>query len=271
MTVHPHNDYSMAPYMGQSPNHGHGQPSPKDDVPPPIHHYLGHYTVSGSCNEPDVQNYFGDVDATYITRGPGGQISHLPHHMMTTTAGPTPILTQPDPTQYRSIPGLPMTSRDSVIEDLLGPPNATYQHRVTTTTRRKPKKVPSQNKRAGSRPVANVIKAMEAARAASQDNDSESLGEGPEVVTLDDKCEEDSRFIFETRKNLVKSGMKGKGMWEAISKRYQEVYGRTLEKATLQMRLTRAFAKHAVWPEKEVSAPFSTCATKAKLLTFCPD
>jgi hypothetical protein len=90
---------------------------------------------------------------------------------------------------------------------------------------------------------------------ASQDNDSEAFGDGVEAVTLSDKCDDEARFIFETRRNLVRSGMKGKGMWEEISRKYEEVYGPRLEKATLQMRLTRAFAKHAIWPEREVSFP----------------
>jgi hypothetical protein len=117
------------------------------------------------------------------------------------------------------------------------------------------KKVPSQ-KRAPSRGLAQ--QALRAVEIASQDNDTESLGEGAEAVALSDRCEDDARFIFETRKNLVKSGMKGKGMWEEISRKYEEVYGQRLEKATLQMRLTRTFAKHAIWPEKEVSFHYFT-------------
>jgi hypothetical protein len=114
------------------------------------------------------------------------------------------------------------------------------------------KRLPRE-KRPPSRPF---VRAMEEA---GRNTDLESLGDGDEVVTLSEKCDEEARFIFETRKALVDSGMKGKGMWEEISRKYEEVHGQRLEKATLQMRLTRAFAKHAIWPEKEVSPlPFSS-------------
>lgn len=266
LTVHPHaTEINMTPYMRQSPNHMHGHPSPKDDVPPPSNPYLGHYTVS--CDESDMSNSFRDypnfnevdqVDPSIFARGPGGQVSHMHPHMMTTSAGPAPILAHPDPIHYR----MQMAPRAGEIEDLrhtdvltMGHPGQPpYQsQRVTTASRRKPrvKKEPSVQKRPASRPLAQQT--LRAMGALGQDNDAESLGEGTEAVVLSDKCEDDARFIFETRINLVKSGMKGKGMWEEISRKYEEVYGQRLEKATLQMRLTRTFAKHAIWPEKEVS------------------
>ncbi|KAH8906131.1 hypothetical protein BR93DRAFT_969343 [Coniochaeta sp. PMI_546] len=265
LTVHPHaTEINMTPYMRQSPNHMHGHPSPKDDVPPPSNPYLGHYTVS--CDESDMSNSFRDypnfnevdqVDPSIFARGPGGQVSHMHPHMMTTSAGPAPILAHPDPIHYR----MQMAPRAGEIEDLrhtdvltMGHPGQPpYQsQRVTTASRRKPrvKKEPSVQKRPASRPLAQQT--LRAMGALGQDNDAESLGEGTEAVVLSDKCEDDARFIFETRINLVKSGMKGKGMWEEISRKYEEVYGQRLEKATLQMRLTRTFAKHAIWPEKEI-------------------
>lgn len=267
LTVQPHaTEYNMTPYMRQSPNHIHGHPSPKDDVPPPIHNpYLGHFSVSGGCNESEVPPSFRDypdygvdqVDPQVFTR------SHMApmHHMMTTSAAPTPILAQPDPMHYHR---MQMTPRAGEIENLRDPNILTmghppYQPRPPTILRRKVinKKLHSQPKRDGRRPlVPHVLKAM---NAGGEDNNTDAQGDEAEAVTLSDKCEEDARFIFETRRNLVKSGMKGKGMWEEISRKYEEVYGQRLEKATLQMRLTRTFAKHAIWPEKEVSSPFQFC------------
>lgn len=263
----------MNPYLRQSPNHMHGHPSPKDDLPPPINHnhYLGHYTVSGNPNESEVPNSFRNyadfnpvdqVDPSLITR-PGGHMPHMHPQMMTTSAAPTPILAHPDPMHYHR--SIQITPRPGQIEDLRDPEmlstghpgQSTYPSRVPTLRQPKVRKRPGPGKRGPSRPHAQPV--MRAMEIASQDNDSESLDEGAESVVLSDKCEDDARFIFETRRNLVKSGMKGKGMWEEISRRYEEAYGQRLEKATLQMRLTRTFAKHAIWPEKEVSVHSPIC------------
>ena len=259
LTVQPHvPEYSMAPYMRHSPNHIHGHPSPKDEIPPPINQYLGHYTVSGGCPESEVGPSFRgypdypveQVDPSFITRGHSAQMQHMHPGMMTPSAASTPILAHPDPMHYR----MQMTSRGGEIEDLVGNPGQSpYQSRVTTTPRRNTKvqKMPSRGKRPAPRTITKQT--PRPVGVAGQDNDSESLIEGVDAVTLSDKCEEDARFIFETRRDLVKSGMKGKGMWEEISRKYEQVYGQRLEKATLQMRLTRTFAKHAIWPENEVS------------------
>jgi hypothetical protein len=45
---------------------------------------------------------------------------------------------------------------------------------------------------------------------------------------------------------------KGRGMWDQIVERYQERYEKK-ERAALQMQLSRAVLKLAVWPEDEVS------------------
>ncbi|KAB5549981.1 hypothetical protein GE09DRAFT_966707 [Coniochaeta sp. 2T2.1] len=266
MTVHPHgSDFTMTPYMRQSPSHLHGHPSPKpDDAPPPMQDaYLGSYGVSaGPCNDPEVPNSFrgyqdfntvDPVDPSVFSR-PGGPI--YPANMMTTGTAHTPILAHPDPMQYRP-------PRAGDIENLSGPGYqhithhgpSTYQSRAASTPGRR------TNTRRGGKGNPNSRKGSAGARSqptsratdtASQDNDVESIVEGEDAVALSDKCEEDARFIFDARRELVMKGQKGKGMWEAISRMYEERYGQRLEKATLQMRLTRAFAKHAIWPEKEI-------------------
>lgn len=79
-----------------------------------------------------------------------------------------------------------------------------------------------------------------------------------DIVRMDENCEEGALFIFEIRTELVRAGLKGKGMWAEIRQKYEERYGHRLEIAALQMRLQRAFAKHAVWPENEVCANLSS-------------
>jgi len=244
----------MTPYLRQSPNHIHGHPSPKDDVPPPPGNtYFGSYTVSGNCNDyPDFNHGVGQINPPFITQGHGGEISNGMHPSSYGGAA-TPILGQPDPRIYRPN----MHPQPGHIENIrrgdlltIGDPG---QNSNYSSPRRnlKVSKRPPRPKRPSSRPLDE--QARRAMEEVNRNNDTESLGDGEEAVTLSDKCEDEARFIFETRKALVDSGMKGKGMWEEISRKYEEVYGQRLEKATLQMRLTRTFAKHAIWPEKEVS------------------
>lgn len=274
LTVHPHpTEYAMAPYMRQSPGHMHGHPSPKDDVPPPIDHYLGHYTVSGACNESNVPASFreyadfndgvGQVDPSFISRAPGGQMAPMHQQLIAAGGAGTPILGHPDPTNYR----VHMPPRPGDIENIgahnilsLGHPGQpSYSRARMTTTPRRPKpgkKPPSQARIDTSRPITG--QPLRVVEEVSENNDTESFCDANDAVTLSDRCEDEARFIFETRKALVKSGMKGKGMWEEISRKYEEMYGQRLEKATLQMRLTRTFAKHAIWPDKEVSVPAPT-------------
>lgn len=271
LTVHPHTtEYTMTPYMRHSPNNMHGHPSPKDDIPPPSGQYFGSYTVSGGGNEPEVPDSFRGypdfgngvlpVASSYIDRGVGGHMTPLHQHIIATSPAGTPILGAPNPLQYHH--RMHMPARPGDIEDI-GPDNlltvghpgqANYNRARTTTNQRRKQRVGQRYapaKGEAPRPLGEA--ALRAMEEASQNNDTESLGDGEEPVTLSDKCEDEARFIFETREALVKSGMKGKGMWEEISRKYEEVYGQRLEKATLQMRLTRTFAKHAIWPDKEVS------------------
>jgi hypothetical protein len=259
MTVQPHSgEYTMGgtPYMGQSPNH-HGHPSPKDDGPPPLNNlYHGHYSVSG--NEQDVQTSFPDysnsyqVDPQYITRGQDDSMAHMHPRIITTTPVQAPILAQPDPGHYRH--GMHIPSRPGHIENIMmgHPGPVAYQQRPTPAPKRRGvvKKIASQSKRAAARPLAQ--QASRATEVTNQDNEGGEEDE-TETVTLSDKCEEDLRFIFDQRNNLIKSGMKGKGMWEEICRRYEDQYGSHLDKPALQMRHARCIAKYAIWPEKEVS------------------
>lgn len=70
-------------------------------------------------------------------------------------------------------------------------------------------------------------------------------------MTLGAECEKDARFIFDMRESLL--NMRGKGMWDEISRRYEAEYGTRVQKPTLQMKLSRAVARHVIWPKNEVS------------------
>lgn len=265
----------MSHYLTHSPNHHH---SPKDDIPPPIP-YLGHYTVSGNCNDSEVPNHFNDysdfngigVNPAFIGRG--GPVNAA--RMLSTSTTQPPILTHPDPGHYRA----QVTPRPGEIEDLRDPSILVMRHpghsqlpptppRVTVSPARRtpktrqrrtpgaaskrpggPSQGPGQGSSQGPSQARQSPPALESEKEA--DEEMEHLPDS-ERVTLQDDAEEVAKFIFEVREELVRAGMKGKGMWEEISKRYENATGQRLEKATLQMKLTRAFAKHARWPDTEI-------------------
>lgn len=76
-----------------------------------------------------------------------------------------------------------------------------------------------------------------------------------EVLKLrpDDKRPED-HYLFNLREELIQC--KGRGMWDKIAERYHSRYEKK-ERAALQMQLSRAVYRLAIWPENEVSSsPF---------------
>lgn len=258
LTVHPHAaeaHFDLAPYMGQSPH-----PSPKDEVPPPINQYLGHYTVSGNCNESGVANSFSeypdfnDVDSGYLARAPGQmQVSaaQLHRHMVVTSAAQAPTLTQPHPSQLRPQAGGIEDLRDPgmLAHGLPGPGG--FQSRISDSPgRRQPQrkqKLPQRRAPRNSRQQQNQAQMADAAQQADQTPPDE--GEC-EPLKLNDKAPVEDRFLFELRQKYI--GEKGKGMWEDISAEYAAKY-QPMEKAALQMKISRAVAKYGEWPPTEVS------------------
>lgn len=63
-----------------------------------------------------------------------------------------------------------------------------------------------------------------------------------------DKDRPEDHFLFSLREDLINE--KGKGMWDKIAERYHERYDKK-ERAALQMQLSRAVLKLAIWPEDE--------------------
>lgn len=63
-----------------------------------------------------------------------------------------------------------------------------------------------------------------------------------------DKDRPEDHFLFNLREELINE--KGKGMWDKIAERYHQRYDKK-ERAALQMQLSRAVLKLAIWPEDE--------------------
>ncbi|OTA99401.1 hypothetical protein M426DRAFT_27551 [Hypoxylon sp. CI-4A] len=70
-------------------------------------------------------------------------------------------------------------------------------------------------------------------------------------ITLRPDAPEKDQYILELRCQM--DGDKGKGIWEEITKKYEQRYGKRRQES-LQMNLTRAVLKYAVWPKEEDEA-----------------
>lgn len=70
-------------------------------------------------------------------------------------------------------------------------------------------------------------------------------------ITLRADAPEKDRYILELRCQM--DGDKGKGIWEEITKKYEERFGKRRQES-LQMNLTRAVLKYAEWPQEEDEA-----------------
>jgi hypothetical protein len=134
------------------------------------------------------------------------------------------------------------------------PPHQQHQQRQTASSRRRGKKSSTPK-----RPRTTTGQSTSRTTNATSREDEAPEADETEGLLLDDKCEEDLRFIFETRLDLIKSGMKGKGMWEEICLRYEDRYETHLDKPALQMRHARAVQKYGIWPDKEVNFILPAC------------
>ncbi|EEY21268.1 conserved hypothetical protein [Verticillium alfalfae VaMs.102] len=59
------------------------------------------------------------------------------------------------------------------------------------------------------------------------------------------------KFLFELRAKY--SDNKGKGMWDPITREYNERFKTQFDRAALQMKVSRAKSKWIQWHEKDVS------------------
>ncbi|KAI1774707.1 hypothetical protein F4818DRAFT_70479 [Hypoxylon cercidicola] len=124
---------------------------------------------------------------------------------------------------------------------------ASYRRRPSRITKNRqsgrPKKARTQNKR-------NNTDLVDPQLASEVNNASNTKAPGRNIALRPDAPERD-RFILDLRCQMDND--KGKGIWEEITKKYEERYGKRRQES-LQMNLTRAVLKYAVWPESEDQA-----------------
>jgi hypothetical protein len=246
--------FDMTSYMAHSPPISHHPSSPKNEIPPPIDPYLGHFTVSSTSDGEVTHHSLQDYHPFAVQIAPSeaylGQ-QHVPagtphmHHRMSSN-GAAPVLAQPHPSQVRPH----STAQVGAIEDLrdpgllLGPypphgtlsPGRRAQPRKKASSSRKPSRAPKPTPRLGA----------DASSHLKQEDDGEEL-------VLADDAPADDKYLFQLRKEFISE--KGKGMWEEMKAKYSEKHQGNWEKAALQMKVSRAVARYGVWPEKEVRRP----------------
>jgi hypothetical protein len=242
--------FSVPGYMAHSPPVSHHTSSPKNEIPPPIDPYLGHFTVSGP-NEGEVTHHSLHEYHPYGIEAaqPGAYLNqqHVPvgtphmHHRMPSNGG-APVLSQPHPSHYR-----PHSTQVGGIEDLRDPAmlmGPYPPHGAPSPGRRsQPRKKPSPSRKQSRTPRTTPYVGSDAGGQFKLDDDLEEL-------TLRDDAPEDDKYLFQLRKEYISE--KGKGMWEEIKARYSEKHQGNWEKAALQMKISRAVARYGVWPDKEV-------------------
>lgn len=246
MAIHPQvTEFEMSSYLAHSTPGGHHPSSPRLEVPPPADPYLGHFTVSGGTNEPEVDHRAFHDYSQYPTVDPGLFVRHPSHHVPVSAPHAGHLM-------HSSRVGTPMMShqahfgQDPVprIEDIRGNPSlhlGPYPPQHVSARGRAPprKKAPPPPPRK----VAGTPKGpQEGELAASEDG---------EELTLRDDAPEDDKYLFQLRKEFIAE--KGKGMWEEMKSKYSEKHQGNWEKAALQMKVSRAVAKYGVWPKTEVS------------------
>ncbi|KAH8195161.1 hypothetical protein TruAng_010667 [Truncatella angustata] len=70
----------------------------------------------------------------------------------------------------------------------------------------------------------------------------------PKLQLRPDPSKPEDMFVFNLREDLIQ--FKGKGMWDKIAEIYEQHYEKK-NRAALQMQLSRAVARLAIWPEEE--------------------
>lgn len=209
------------------------------------------------------------------TEGPEDMPPQLTHSLYSVPSVAPTDLVRPSLTLHPSNMPLPAPSQVPVLHHSpdprdLGPsvtpidsmhhhfPHMMHQPQVMfdfTSHRRKPTK--SRNRQSGrvtkrTRPQPKRINNPE-----FMDPQLASIGDGSSTtkipyrnIRLRDDAPEKDKYILQLRCEL--DGEKGKGIWEEITKKYEERYGKRRQES-LQMNLTRAVLKYAIWPEEEVS------------------
>lgn len=79
----------------------------------------------------------------------------------------------------------------------------------------------------------------------------EDVAPSNEPLQFKDGMPDTDRFLFELRRKYDNN--KGKGMWDPITREYNERFNTQFDRAALQMRISRAKSKYVQWGEKDVS------------------
>ncbi len=265
MTIHPSvteaGAFDMASYMAHSPPVSHHPSSPKSEVPPQIDPYLGHFTVSGGNDGEVTHHSLQEYHPYNVTVAPPGayQLSqHVPvgtpnMHPRMPSNGTPPVMSQPHPPQYRPHPN----PQVGAIEDLrdpnliLGP--YTTHGTLASGRRQQSRKKASQSRKPSRTPKTAAHRSADANAQFAQDDDGDEL-------VLSEEAPEEDKYLFQLRKEFISE--KGKGMWEEMKTKFTERHQGNWEKAALQMKVSRAVARHGVWPEREVSRTHPATRTR---------
>ncbi|KAM0329361.1 hypothetical protein ACHAQA_004667 [Verticillium albo-atrum] len=175
---------------------------------------------------------------------------HMPRHIMP-SHGDAPILAQPHPNNFRS-PQYRSPSND----DMRMMPNSNYQL---------PAPIGSLQIRRGQPPAPRVAKRarvrgrqsaqLTSGRDGSRDKESSRNTACPpdhvnsEPLGFKEGMPDTDRFLFELRNKY--SDNKGKGMWDPITREYNERFKTQFDRAALQMKVSRAKSKWIQWHEKD--------------------
>ncbi|KAI1099951.1 hypothetical protein F4804DRAFT_345113 [Jackrogersella minutella] len=218
----------------------------------------GQYTVSSNDAPEDMQQHI--THPSMFSVAPGElvrpSLSMHPSNMPLPAPSQVPILHHsPDPRDLAPS----VTPIDNMHHQY---PNIMHQPQVImdfAPYRRKPPKSrngrsgrPSKRPRGGSRALSKNggTDYMDPQLTSAGDDTSNAKGPGRNITLRPDAPEKD-RYILELRCQMDND--KGKGIWEEITKKYEERYGKRRQES-LQMNLTRAVLKYAVWPEEEDEA-----------------
>ncbi|KAI1378690.1 hypothetical protein F4677DRAFT_453382 [Hypoxylon crocopeplum] len=236
-------------------NHGHMVSEPSFQ--------WGHYTVSSTEVTEDMQPQMThsslypvpSVAPTDLVRPP---ITLNSSNMPLPAPSQVPLLHHsPDPrdlapsvtpidNMHHHFPN--MIHQPQVIMDF-----APYRRKPSRSSRNGRSGRPSKRPRAQSRALSKRgdMDYMDSQQAPPTGDDSSTTKTPARCITLRPDAPEKDRYILELRCQMDSD--KGKGIWEEITKKYEERFGKRRQES-LQMNLTRAVLKYAVWPESEDEA-----------------
>ncbi|KAJ9152043.1 hypothetical protein NKR23_g2725 [Pleurostoma richardsiae] len=236
--------YAVPSFIGQSP---------KDSVPPPMQPYYGMFGVSDTNEQDDTQLHGIPEYRSYIPSmdvDPGFMLqqqmpvsgSRALHRSIGASSHP-PLLSQPNPSEFRPQRGLGIDNmrETSVLAARSAPSFAADTspgHSRKAATKRRPASRRPSGKRAPMGPSLS-----------SNGSAATKLDSLVEELQLRPDAKPDDKFVFELRKKY--DGEKGKGMWCEIQKDYEKQFGQRVEREKLQMQVSRAVLKYAVWPKAE--------------------